>query len=83
MPVRNLVGPRVREARLSCQPKITQAQLAARMQLAGFSLDRVSVAKVEIGLREVTDRELMALADSLGVSVMWLLRIDETSGADL
>lgn len=75
MPMRNLVGPRVREARQRYQPKLTQAQLAARMQLAGFRMDRASIAKVECGLREVTDRELVALADALGVSIGWLLKL--------
>lgn len=78
MPIRNLVGPRVRDARLRAQPKLTQSELAARMQLAGFNLDRVSIAKIESRHREVTDRELVALAEALSVSVMWLLGRDNS-----
>jgi HTH-type transcriptional regulator, cell division transcriptional repressor len=74
MPIRNLVGPRVREARQRFEPRLTQAQLAVRLQVAGYSLDRVAVAKIEIGLREVTDIELVALAAALRVSAGWLLR---------
>ena len=69
----NLVGPRVREARRRHRPKLTQAALAARMQVAGFNLDRAAISKIEIGYREVTDRELVALAAALNVSAAWLL----------
>lgn len=73
MPARNLVGPRVREARRTRSPRMTQAELAARMQVAGFDLDRAGIAKIESRLREVDDRELVALASALGVSAAWLL----------
>ncbi|MGH2353837.1 MAG: helix-turn-helix domain-containing protein [Chloroflexota bacterium] len=52
---------------------MTQAELAARMQVAGFDLDRAGIAKIESRLREVDDRELVALASALGVSAAWLL----------
>src|SRR5579859_1026807 len=73
MPARNLVGPRVREARYRHLPRLTQLQLAARLQVAGYPLDQVAVAKIEIGLREVTDIELVGLAAALRVSAGWLL----------
>jgi transcriptional regulator with XRE-family HTH domain len=73
MASRNLVGPRVKEARHRFRPRLTQAQLAARLQVAGFGLDRVAVAKIEVGLREVTDVELVGLAKALRVSAGWLL----------
>lgn len=71
---RNLVGPRVRAARHRQQPRLTQQQLAARLQVEGYPLDRVAVAKIESGLREVTDIELVALAAALRVSAGWLLQ---------
>ena len=76
MPNRNLVGPRVREARLKRQPPLTQAELAARMQISGFRLDRVAISKIEVRYREVDDRELVALAAALEVSAAWLLGED-------
>lgn len=79
MPSRNLVGPRVREGRRRLKPKLTQAELAARMQVAGFHLDRAGIAKIESGLREVTDRELVAIAAALGVSAAWLLGEHEST----
>ena len=70
---RNLVGPRVREARRRHRPPLTQAELAARLQIAGFNLDRAAVSKIEVRYREVDDRELVALASALDVSAAWLL----------
>jgi HTH-type transcriptional regulator, cell division transcriptional repressor len=71
--MRNIVGERVRLARLSSKPRMTQAALATRLQLDGWDADRVVVAKIEIGLREVTDYELVRLAKALGVSAGWLV----------
>ena len=68
---KNLCGDRVREARASLN--ITQADLAARLQVAGVTMERDSVSRIEIGTRFVTDYELSVLSDVLGVSVEWLL----------
>ncbi|MBD5117646.1 MAG: helix-turn-helix transcriptional regulator [Clostridiales bacterium] len=68
---KNLCGDRVREAR--ARNKITQADLAARLQVAGVIMERDSVSRIEIGTRFVTDYELLVLSDVLGVSVEWLL----------
>lgn len=69
----NIVGPRVRQARLAHRPRLTQADLAARLELRGVKIDRAGVAKIENGLRQVSDVELRALAEALGVSAAWLL----------
>lgn len=68
---KNLCGDRVREARV--RNKITQAGLAARLQVAGVIMERDSVSRIEIGTRFVTDYELSVFSDVLGVSVEWLL----------
>jgi len=68
---KNLCGDRVREAR--ARKKITQADLAARLQVAGVIMERDSVSRIEIGTRFVTDYELAVLSDVLGVYVEWLL----------
>ncbi|MGE0540235.1 MAG: helix-turn-helix domain-containing protein [Dehalococcoidia bacterium] len=70
---RNIVGPRVREARRRITPRLTQAALAARLQVAGFNIDRAGIAKIECGYREVTDYELVALAKALAITATWLL----------
>ena len=67
---KNLCGDRVREAR--ARKKITQADLAARLQVAGVIMERDSVSRIEIGTRFVTDYELAVLSDVLGVSMEWL-----------
>ena len=71
--MRNIVGPRVREARLAHSPRLTQEDLAARLQVLGLNIDRVLVAKIETGIRRVSDIELIKLAQALGVTAAWLL----------
>lgn len=67
---KNLCGNRVREAR--ARLNITQADLAARLQIKGIIMERDSVSRIEIGTRFVTDYELVVLAEVLGVSMEWL-----------
>ena len=71
---KNLCGDRVREAR--ARLNITQADLAARLQVAGVIMERDSVSRIEIGTRFVTDYELMVLSQILNVSVQWLLGME-------
>lgn len=67
---KNLCGDRVKEARTRLN--ITQTDLAARLQVAGITMERDSVSRIEIGTRFVTDYELAVLAKILGVSMEWL-----------
>lgn len=71
---KNICGDRVHEAR--CKMKLTQSDLAARLQLSGIVIERDSISRIEIGTRFVADYELKVLAKILGVSVNWLLGID-------
>jgi transcriptional regulator with XRE-family HTH domain len=68
---KNLCGERVHEAR--CRLRLTQADLAARLQCEGVTLERDCISRIEIGTRFVTDYELLILARILGVSMEWLL----------
>jgi len=70
---RNIIGERVRLARERAKPRITQVDLAARLQIEGLRLERVAISKIETGYREVTDVEAIAIAKALGVTVSWLL----------
>lgn len=72
---KNLCGNRVKEAR--ARLKINQADLAARLQVAGITMERDSVSRIEIGTRFVTDYELVVLAKVLGVSMEWLTEQEE------
>lgn len=72
---KNISGPRIREARL--KRRLTQAELAARLQVEGVIMERDSLSRAEIGTRFIPDYELPIFARVLGVSVNWLLGIDE------
>lgn len=71
--MKNLIGDRVREARHRRIPKITQVDLLARLAVRGVYMESTSISKIETYKRPVTDIELVALADALNVSVLWLL----------
>ena len=72
---KNISGERIREARLKLH--LTQTDLAARLQVEGVIMERDSLSRVEIGTRFVPDYEIPVFARVLGVSVLWLLGIDE------
>ena len=76
----NIIGERVRLARKKANPPITQNDLAARLQVQGSRLERVTISKIETGYREVTDMEAMAIAKALGVTVSWLIGETEEVG---
>lgn len=63
----NVVGPKV--ARLRNSEGITQEECAARCQLAGLQIERGTLAKIEAGIRQVTDIEVLGLAAALRVQV--------------
>jgi len=69
---RNLVGNRVRQARKTAKPMITQLDLVARLQVLGLMVDQSTLSKIENGQRPVTDIEVAALAKALKVPVSWL-----------
>ncbi len=68
---KNISGERIREARL--KRRLTQADFAAQLQVAGIMIERDSISRIEIGTRFVADFELLAIAKVLNVSVEWLL----------
>lgn len=70
---RNIIGKRVRQARHKSKPKVTQTDLLARLAVRGIELEKTTVSKIEAKTRPVTDIELVAIADALGVSILWLL----------
>ncbi len=69
----NIVGERVKQARLRRKPPLTQDELSGKLAQRGVSIDRAGISKIEIGARCVLDYEAKALAKALGVSVGWLL----------
>ena len=65
----------MREARIL--QRISQAELAAKMQVEGVILERDSISRIEIGTRFVTDYELKIFAKVLKVNIEWLLQENE------
>ena len=61
----------MREARR--KKRLTQEELAAKLQIEGVTMERDSISRIEIGTRFVADYELRVLAKVLGVSPLWLI----------
>ena len=72
---KNVCGDRVREARV--KQRISQTDLAARLQVLGVTIERDSISRIEIGTRFVADYEILKLAECLHVSPEWLLGFGE------
>lgn len=70
---KNISGDRIREARQ--KKRLSQSDLAAKMQVEGVVIERDSISRIEIGTRFVPDYELPVLARILDVSVDWLLGV--------
>ena len=70
--VQNMIGPTLRSLREA--EGLTQAELAGRLQLAGWDISRETLAKVESQVRCVTDRELVRFAEALEVNTSELLK---------
>ena len=54
----NLIGKRVQQSRLSMKPRLTQMNLASKLQVEGLDIDQSQVSKIENGTRPVTDIEV-------------------------
>jgi transcriptional regulator with XRE-family HTH domain len=65
---KNIIGTRVKELRKAMVPACTQLNLAEKLQLFGCEIDRVTIVRIENGLRFVPDYEVKALATVLGVT---------------
>lgn len=68
----NVCGKNV--AALRKNLKISQRELADRLQLAGLDVDKNAVQRIECGKRFVTDIELIVLAKVLNVEISELLK---------
>lgn len=68
----NICGDRIHQARTA--KRLSQDDLAAKVQLHGVMLGREAISKIETGDRFVADYELMIFSRVLGVSLEWLLQ---------
>lgn len=72
---KNISGDRIHQARTA--KRLSQSDLAARMQVNGVIIEREAISKIETGDRFVADYELLIFSKVLGVSIEWLLGIDQ------
>ena len=63
----NITGNQVRKLR--SQQDLSQEQLSAKCQRVGLDISRGTLAKIEAGVRCVSDGEAFLLALALGVGV--------------
>jgi hypothetical protein len=73
---RNLIGRRVRQARLKCNPPVSQDDLAGRLAAQGILLDRSAISRIEGQTRFVVDYEAAAIARALKVPLASLFGPD-------
>ncbi|HEX8294806.1 MAG TPA: hypothetical protein VF593_00775 [Chthoniobacteraceae bacterium] len=74
---KNVVGPQVRKRRYNLGLK--QADLAARLQVLGWEIDRAGVSKIESQLIWVSDFQMLFLGEALKIPAVELLpRLDPT-----
>ena len=67
----NLCGENVRKLR--GELRLSQRELADKLQLVGIDVDKNAIQRIECGKRFVTDIELRALSEVLSVSYATLL----------
>lgn len=72
---RNIVGARIEQQRKAIGLK--QKDLLTQLQINGIDLNASGLSKLEGQLRYVTDFELVAIAKVLGVSIDWLVGLDD------
>ncbi len=65
--MKNVVGNNIKEIREKLG--ITQDQLAIRLEMVGWQVDRFLISKIERGERQVLDTEVQLFAKALKVSI--------------
>lgn len=78
---RNLIGSRIKAARLKASPRVSQEELAARLAVRGIYLDRSAIARMERKQRFIRDYEIVKIAACLKVPVASLfIGLEEKRG---
>ena len=72
---KNICGTKVEERRKAIGMK--QKDLLTQLQIRGVDLNASGLSKLEGQIRSVCDTELIALSEVLGVSVNWLLGLED------
>ncbi len=69
----NISGKNI--ARLRKEAKLSQRELADKMQLVGIDIDKNAIQRIECGKRFVTDIEIIAFSKIFDVTFEELLKI--------
>lgn len=69
----NICGRKIKEIREGFPKKTSQKKLSDLLQIEGLDLDKNAIQRIESGQRFVTDIELKAIANLLGVKYSDLL----------
>ena len=72
---KNRIGQRVKELRKA--HNLTRKTLAAKLQLAGYDFNDLTILRIEQGTRFVLDYEVVALAEVFNVSCEYLLGLTD------
>lgn len=72
---KNVCGVRISERRKEINMK--QVDLLRKLQEKGLDFNASGLSKIEGQIRNINDYELIAISEILGVSVNWLLGIEE------
>lgn len=68
---KNIIGKNLKKIRLN--RKLTQNDIAKKLQFKGYEFDRVTILRIEKGLRFVPDYEIKMLCEVLDISYDELL----------
>ncbi len=71
--MKNVLGPRIRNLRRRPGRRVTQQELAARLQAMGIDIDHTAISKLERGQRPISDMEFLAICKALGVKASVLV----------
>lgn len=66
---KNIIGERVRLARLAMKPRVSQEDLSGKLARLGIQITQTGISKIESGDRYVMDYEAAALAKALRVPI--------------
>ena len=71
----NASGPQIKALREAA--RLSQEQLAAKVQLAGQNLNQKAISRIETVDRVVPDYELIFFSEALGAPIEQLLGVEE------
>ena len=70
---KNIIGPRLRQARKSRTPALTQEDFVFLLEAYGMKVSQSTISKIEAQERIVLDYEVKAIGEALAVEIGWLL----------